>query len=259
MNLQKVVRWRIRKLAEQILLPLRALPVKNRLAQPLGTWPSVLGTIHRIHVPRGVPFTPVPTATCPANINIILALINETVDIPGDLAECGVYRGASLVPMAVYLRQKNIRKHILGFDSFQGFDVVTKEIALGTRDMNRRSNRSSNTSERLVRCKLRRFEVEENVTLVPGYFCDTLQTYAESRFSFVHLDSDTYESYSECLRFFYPRMNQRGIILFDEYNDQWWPGCNLALDEFLADKPEKLQLITRDNYQKFYIQKCVDA
>jgi hypothetical protein len=61
------------------------------------------------------------------------------------------------------------------------------------------------------------------------------------------------------LRFFYPRMNQRGIILFDEYNDQWWPGCNLSVDEFLADKEEKLQLITRDNYQKFYIQKWVDT
>jgi hypothetical protein len=256
MDLRKAVRWGTRHVAEQVLSPLRALPVKNRLAQPLATWPSAFGVIHKIRVPRGVPFQPIPTATCPANINIILALINETINIPGDLAECGVFQGSSLVPVAVYIQQQNIRKHIFGFDSFQGFGSITKDLALGgTTDVHRKSNGFAETSESLVRGKLRRFEVEQNVTLVPGYFQNSLQLHAGSRFSFVHLDCDTYESYLETLRFFYPRMNQGGVILFDEYNDQAWPGCNLAVDEFLSDKREKLQLITRDNYQKSYIKK----
>ena len=64
-----------------------------------------------------------------------------------------------------------------------------------------------------------------------------------------------YSAYKECLEFFYPRLNLNGILLFDEYNDPAWPGCNLAVDEFLLDKPEKVHPIVRDNFQKFFLVK----
>lgn len=248
----------IRQFAKQALSPLRVLPVDTHLSRPLSSWQGLFGVIHEISVPRGVRSKSTPTPLCPANINVILALVERTAGVPGDLAECGVFRGSSLVPTAIYLQQNKIRKHIFGFDSFQGFDeVVNKDVALGgTKDKQRRLGGFSETSEALVVGKLRRFKVEQGVTLVPGYFRDSLQKCAQSRFSFVHLDCDTYDSYSECLRFFYSRVNPGGIILFDEYNDLAWPGCNMAVDEFLADKPEKLQLITKDNYQKFYIEKA---
>lgn len=52
--------------------------------------------------------------------------------------------------------------------------------------------------------------------------------------------------------FFYPRVEAEGINRFDEYNDPPWPGCNKAVDEFLAGKPERLEMVSRDNYQKCY-------
>jgi O-methyltransferase len=90
---------------------------------------------------------------------------------------------------------------------------------------------------------------------VKGFFRDTLARHAERRFSFVHLDCDIYESYKECLEFFYSRTSRGGIVLFDEYKDPRWPGCTKAIDEFLADKPEKPVLVMRENRQKFYVQK----
>ncbi len=69
------------------------------------------------------------------------------------------------------------------------------------------------------------------------------------------MDVNLYDSYRECLHFFYPRMELGGIILFDEYNDPPWPACNKAVDEFLAGKPEALRMICRDNYQKWYFVK----
>jgi hypothetical protein len=248
----------IRLMAKRALSPLRALPVSSYVKRPISSWPGILGVIHDIRVPLGVRPKPAPSPLCPANINIIFSLVDRVASVPGDLAECGVFRGATLVPTAIYLHQKKIDKHIFGFDSFQGFDrVVTKDVALGgTKDPYRRVGGFSETSEQLVAGKLRRFEAEENVTLLPGYFRDSLPTRAASRFSFVHLDCDTYESYRECLSFFYPRVNAGGIILFDEYNDPAWPGCNMAIDEFLADKPEKPQLVVRDNYEKFFIERA---
>jgi hypothetical protein len=58
------------------------------------------------------------------------------------------------------------------------------------------------------------------------------------------------------MEFFYPRMEKGGIILFDEYNDPPWIGCNKAIDEFLEDKPESPILITSDNQMKYYIAKA---
>ena len=176
--------------------------------------------------------------------------------ITGDIAECGVFRGRTLVPMAIYLAQKCSSKYVLGFDSFEGFDGAIKiDVEMGGEECKDRHVAAFNeTSVGLVRKKLRRFGISK-ATLVKGYFRDTLKQYPDRRFSFVHLDCDIYESYKECLEFFYSRMNAGGIIRFDEYRDPRWPGCTKAIDEYLVDKPEKPVMIMRQNDQNFYIQR----
>jgi O-methyltransferase len=79
--------------------------------------------------------------------------------------------------------------------------------------------------------------------------------HAGEQFCFVHLDCVIYESYKSCIEFFYPRLASGGVILFDEYNDPPWPGCARAVNEYLADKPEKLVEITSDNQTKYYLRK----
>ena len=249
----------IKLLVKQSLYPLRyVFPRQIYSGKPISSWPAILGVIHDIRVPRGVTAQPAPSPSGYANINIILSLVEQVRSVPGDLAECGVFRGSTLVPTAIFLRQQGMNKHVFGLDSFQGFDdSIKKDLALGgSKDDRRKIGGFSDTSEDLVVGKLRLFGVERGVTLVPGYFRDSLSACTDKRFSFVHLDCDTYDSYRECLSFFYPRTNPGGVILFDEYNDPAWPGCNLAIDEYLSDKPEKPQLIMRDNFQKFHINKA---
>jgi O-methyltransferase len=106
-----------------------------------------------------------------------------------------------------------------------------------------------------VNSKIRRLGID-NIDLVPGYFNQSFRTFpTDVRFSFAHLEVNLYDSYRECLEFFYPRVERGGIVLFDEYNDPPWPGCNKAVDEFLAGKPEHLEVICRNNYQKWYFAK----
>jgi len=45
-----------------------------------------------------------------------------TQPVKGDIGECWVFRGRTLVPMGIYLAQQNSPKYIFGFDSFEGFD-----------------------------------------------------------------------------------------------------------------------------------------
>jgi O-methyltransferase len=174
------------------------------------------------------------------------------------VAECGVHRGKTLVPLSIYLHSGGSPKRIFGFDSFEGFpaDELKEEIGLSAHggDPNKNEAGFKDTSVALVRGKLVLFGLDD-VKLHKGYFSDTLAKCSNEVFSFVHLDCDLYGSYKDCLEFFYPRLNTGGIILFDEYNDPPWPGCNKAVDEFLADKPEQLQSIERQNYQKYFFRK----
>ena len=224
--------------------------------RPLRTWPGFVGRIQDISVPLGVMPNASPLPVGPANINNLLRLIDKTRNVQGDIAECGVYQGATLIPMGIYLTQQGIPKTIHGFDSFEGFaESITKDMAMGGADIEHKHPGGMNeTSFELVSGKAEVFRLR-NIQLHKGFFEKTLQQCASLKFSFVHLDCDTYDAYMECMEFFYPRVPKGGIISFDEYNDPPWPGCNKAIDEFLTNRPETLEMIAEDNYQKWYVTK----
>jgi O-methyltransferase len=248
-SMRRVVKHTAQRLGRQV-------PAALYINHPLRRWPRALGMIHEIAVPSGVkPLQQLGSGV--ANINIILELMDRTALVAGDVAECGVFRGATLLPMAVYVHQRGLGKQIVGFDSFAGFSEAIKiDINLGGADTDacRKVGGFSDTAAEVVLSKVRRLNLP-NVELAPGFFDETLPRYDRREFCFVHLDCDMYTSYKECLEFFYPRVPSGGIILFDEYNDPPWPGCNKAVDEFLIGKPEKPVRITSDNYEKYYITK----
>ncbi|MGH7727475.1 MAG: TylF/MycF/NovP-related O-methyltransferase [Vulcanimicrobiaceae bacterium] len=222
---------------------------------PLRLWPRQIGALHDVHVPSRVDPYPAPTPAAPANVNIVLELLDRVRTVEGAVAECGVFRGATLLAMALHLR--NARRKIYGFDSFQGFgETIAPELHPDRQaiDPNVSAGAFTNTSRRLVAAKLRRFSLT-NVELVEGFFEETLPRCREPRFAFAHLDGDTYAAYRTCLAHFYPRLTPGAIALFDEYNDPAWPGCKQAVDEYLADKSERPLAICRDNFIKYYIVK----
>jgi O-methyltransferase len=59
-------------------------------------------------------------------------------------------------------------------------------------------------------------------------------------FCFVHIDVDLYQPTLDSIEFFYPRMNQGGVILCDDYGFTSCPGVTKAINEFLEDKKEKM-------------------
>jgi hypothetical protein len=247
----------LRQRIKGAIYPLGSLVPPSRYSSlPFRSWPASAGLMYDIKVPNAVRAKPTATGASGANINILLDFLDKTSTIPGDIGECGVFRGRTLVPMAIYLTEKGSSKHIYGFDSFEGFDDAVKvDVNLGgVESKDKHVGAFNETSVGLVQKKLRQFGAN-NATLVKGYFRETLNRHPQLRFSFVHLDCDIYESYKECMEFFYPRMNPGGVILFDEYKDSRWPGCTQAIDEYLADKPEKPILVVRENHEKSFIQK----
>lgn len=71
-----------------------------------------------------------------------------------------------------------------------------------------------------------------NITLVKGYFEDTLAI--SEPVAFAHVDCDWYESVKVCLHQIVPNLAAGGKIVFDDYYE--WSGCRRAVDEYFEDK-----------------------
>jgi O-methyltransferase len=225
--------------------------------RPIERCPGWLATLHNVKVPANVEPNVYESPEGSSNIRIIFGLLEPALALPGNVAECGVWQGSTLIPTGLFVRRRGPAKRVMGFDSFQGLDqTVSRDVELGgDADPRKRVGGFSNTSYEAVAQRVRQFGLSGTVTLAPGYFQDTLPRHADSRFCFVHLDCVIYESYRQCLEFFFPRMVTGGIMLHDEYKDPTWPGCTQAVDEFLTGRAERIIEIKSDNHLKYYLRK----
>jgi hypothetical protein len=152
--------------------------------------------------------------------------------VPGDTAECGVYRGAGsyLICRANAAEQGGSRWHH-AFDSFEG---LSAPLAVDGAHW-RRGDLACGEEE--VRARLAAFE---RVRLHRGWIPERFGAVADARFAFVHVDVDLYEPTRDSLAFFYPRLSPGGILLCDDYGFTTCPGATRAVDEYLAALPEKM-------------------
>jgi Macrocin-O-methyltransferase (TylF) len=176
------------------------------------------------------------------------------------LAECGIWRGATILGMANRLREVQATGwHVVGFDSFEGFPEPADQDALpdGRHHVRAAKGFYSDTTYEEVNDKVRQLGFKREITLVKGYFENTLSGWADHNFGVVHLDCDLYSSYMTCLNFFYPRMRPGGFIVFDEYDfsASTYPGAQKAIDSFLLDKPEKIQRFPESVNPRHFIVK----
>lgn len=227
-------------------------------AVPLHKWNYWGGRLYNIKLPAKVKSFEKPEHGSSANINIIMHLLAKSDHLTGNIAECGVFQGATLIPMTYMMNRYNDQRKIYGFDSFEGFGKEADEERLKDESghIDLETTMFKNTSIAHIQHKLTLTKTKtDNVILIKGFFEKSLQSAAHERFSFVHLDCDLANSYQTCLEFFYPRMDVGGYILFDEYLDPVYTSATETIDNFFADKVEKPIRIERDNYIKYYIQK----
>ena len=169
-------------------------------------------------------------------------LLNEIKDIDGVIVECGVGPGLSLFDFSVISTALDKPRHIYGFDTFEGLPAPTPVDG----EWNAVAKGFWNNSQEQVRDQLMLAGLDEdfisaNITLVKGEFSQSLPPQWEnSSIALLHLDCDIYESYKIALERLYDYVAPGGIIAFDEYRLDHWPGATKAIDEFFADKSEKI-------------------
>jgi hypothetical protein len=163
---------------------------------------------------------------------MVYQLLRFVSDLPGDTAECGVYRGATSYLISCANRESRLQNktHHL-FDSFAGLSQP------GAAD-------GAHWSEGDLRCDIaevrRALSAFTDVKFHPGWIPDSFPEVADRKFSFVHIDVDLLEPTRDSLAFFYPRMMPGGIIVCDDYGISTCPGATSAVEQFLQSKPEKM-------------------
>jgi predicted O-methyltransferase YrrM len=152
----------------------------------------------------------------------IMSLVDAVKNIPGEMAELGVAAGASAKMISARAPERVL--HL--FDTFEGLpDPSAKD-----------SSRFMKGQYRYSFEEVQSYLKDCNVVLHKGLFPDTAGDLTGSRFAFVHLDGDIYESTKAGLEWFYPRLNKGGILVCHDYDTSI--GVNQAFEEFFADKPE---------------------
>jgi len=147
----------------------------------------------------------------------------ETViaeDIPGDLVECGVWRGGACILMrAVLAAYGDHTRSVWLADSFQG--VPRSDPANYKADKGIRAELAAGilgVSEGEVRANFERYGLlDEQVRFLPGWFKDTLQDAPIDAISVLRLDGDLYESTIQALDALYPRLSPGGFCIVDDY------------------------------------------
>lgn len=144
----------------------------------------------------------------------------------GAFAECGVYKGE----LSRFIHGLAPGKRFYLFDTFQGFDVRDSHTS--------GDGRFGDTS---VQGVLRTVGGSANIVIREGFFPETAKGLEGETFCLVVVDFDKYEPTRAALEFFYPRLTGGGYLFVHDYNspESDW-ACSRALNEFLADKIEKV-------------------
>ena len=176
-------------------------------------------------------------------------LLRLSAGVAGDTAECGVFSGASSYLICVHNRSLDgePREHLM-FDSFEGLSAPERG------DGDHWSKGDLSVSLDQVKQTLGAFD---RTRFYPGWIPERFAEVAERQFSFVHIDVDLYQPTRDSFEFFYPRMSPGGIILCDDYGFTSCPGATKAIDDYLADKPEKMLALSGGG--GFVIKGCVTA
>jgi hypothetical protein len=175
------------------------------------------------------------TIVHPYKLWLLREFCGQATSLPGDAAEVGVFKGGSARLIATYLPSKTV--HL--FDTFEGMPITDPK-----RDLHRKGDFP--TEFESVKNYLSDLQ---NVRLHKGIFPDTSEPIQDKKFVLVHVDVDIYTSIKSCCEFFYPRMVPSGIIVFDDYGAFSCPGATQAVDEYFANKPEKvIRMVTSGSF-----------
>lgn len=150
-------------------------------------------------------------------------------DLPGAVAELGVYQGA----FAAEINRLFPEKKLYLFDTFTGFDP--KDVASEREHTSKSRASAGDFGDTSAEQVLSRLPFPKQAVLCKGHFPDTLPEDLPP-LAFVNLDPDLYEPVLQGLYAFWPKLVPGGAIMIHDYNSTQFEGAGKAVRTFCDDK-----------------------
>ncbi len=170
----------------------------------------------------------------PARTEALVSMWWDVRETPGDVIECGAYRGATSLLLAVLGALHGVRKKVLMLDTFAGMPSPSAF------DLSRAPGEFTPPADwpAAIRRQIAALGVEPLVEIHQGLFADTFATWSarDRAFAFAHVDANIYQGTLDACTYLMPRMSPGGAIVFDDYNGIVDLGARLAIDTSLAGK-----------------------
>ena len=176
--------------------------------------------------------------------------------VPGDVVECGVWRGGAMGAAALVLKGLGETRDIYLFDTFEGMSAPTDEDKTITGDSAHIEFQEKQTgAESSTWCMASLEDVQANLSalgldvndfhFVKGMVEDTIPNkMPEGDIAVLRLDTDWYKSTKHEMDHLFPKLVPGGVLIIDDYGD--WAGARQAVDEYLDEHGIRM-LLTRVN------------
>ena len=163
-------------------------------------------------------------------------------DIAGDIVECGVAAGGSVMAIAFTLIDLGrFDRRLWLYDTFEGMLAPTKhDVGRFNQPAMRLFNKRHNLEGGWIKFSVD--EVRTNVfstgypkekfKFVRGKVEKTLQKMSPEKIALLRLDTDWYESTKSEMEKLFPRVAPGGLILLDDYYR--WMGSRKAVDDYIS-------------------------
>jgi hypothetical protein len=184
-------------------------------------------------------------------------LYNEVKDLPGDIVECGVFKGTGLYSFLKLkqLYNPNSVKKVIGFDFFNTDDLLnsinnemdreTMSVLFNGRDFKHEKNYDTFLHEQILTHGF----LDTDFQLVQGDVSLTTKNFLQNnpgfKISLLYLDLDLEEPTYNTLNNLWDNVVKGGIIVFDEYGYHKWSESK-GVDKFIEEK--KLEIKTLNYY-----------
>lgn len=193
--------------------------------------------------------------TSPERMHALYQAVNYVTDagVPGDVVECGVWRGGSSMLSALsLLAREDASRTLWLYDTFEGmtppgeldvkFDGASADELLAAQEPSADAvNDWCVATIDDVRANMESTGYPaERVRYVQGKVENTIPMEAPDGIAILRLDTDWFESTQHELVHLYPRLAPGGVLIVDDYG--WWRGAREAVDRYFADHDVRMLL-----------------
>jgi O-methyltransferase len=218
-------------------------------------WPIDFEEIHKTIIRKVEPFT----MTSPERIfGLIEAVRYISINkIEGDIVECGVWKGGSMLAIADTLSSFNDHNRMLYlYDTFEGMSEPSEEdVSFNDQKAKQLLNSAKDKESNLVWAYSTLDSVKKTMSLsnypsnkiqyIKGKVEETIPAVIPEKIALLRLDTDWYESTKHELINLFPKLNSKGVIIIDDYG--FWKGARKAVDEYITENNIQLLLNRLDD------------